>query len=45
VLDGIRERQHGSGAGPPDFDDSFEINLVLEVQVSVGASSSSVRAR
>jgi hypothetical protein len=33
-----RERQHGAGAGLPDFDDSFRVHLLLEVQLSVGAS-------
>ena len=36
LLDRIRERHQGSGAGPPDLDNPVEIHLVLEVQVKVG---------
>ena len=36
MLDRIRERDSGSGAGPPDLDNPIEIHLMLEVQVKVG---------
>jgi hypothetical protein len=36
MLDRLRERHHGSGAAPPDFDNHVEIHLMLEVQVKVG---------
>jgi hypothetical protein len=36
MLDRIRERDFGSGAGPPDLDNPIEIHLMLEVQVKVG---------
>jgi hypothetical protein len=36
LLDRIRERHRGSGAGPPDSDNPVEIHLVLEVRAKVG---------